>query len=110
MEWSDYLIRLGEAVGCAPRLVYLTSAQILAATPPEKTQGLREILSIHNAFSNSTLKRDVPEFMNLVQFEEGIRRTVAWMDATGTHADEEPPPWLSLLLQKAEGFLQELSS
>jgi hypothetical protein len=41
---------------------------------------LDEIFRVQGVYANTKLKRDVPEFRLTMPYEEGVRRTVAWID------------------------------
>ncbi|HVS54158.1 MAG TPA: NAD-dependent epimerase/dehydratase family protein [Opitutaceae bacterium] len=87
--WDEYITRTAAAIGApAPRLVHLPT-DFLLALAPERYVSLAEIFRFHGVYSNAKLKRDVPEFRLATPFEEGVRRTVAWIDA------HRPPPPLA---------------
>jgi nucleoside-diphosphate-sugar epimerase len=78
--WDQYTFRTAAALGApVPRLVHLPTDFLLAVDPVRHTW-LNEIFRYHGVYSNVKLKRDVPEFAPQVGYEEGVRRTVAWID------------------------------
>jgi nucleoside-diphosphate-sugar epimerase len=81
VTWDDYTRRTAAALGApAPRIVHLPTDFLLALDRP-RFVALEEIFRFHGVYSNAKLKRDVPEFRLATPYEEGVRRTVAWMDA-----------------------------
>jgi nucleoside-diphosphate-sugar epimerase len=78
--WDQYTLRTAAAIGApVPRLVHLPT-DFLVAVDPKRHVWLDEIFRFHGVYANAKLKRDVPEFRLEVSFEEGVRRTVAWID------------------------------
>jgi nucleoside-diphosphate-sugar epimerase len=80
VTWDQYVRRTAAAIGApAPRLVHIPT-DTLVAIDPQRFVWLDEIFRFHGVYSNAKLKRDVPEFRLTVPYEEGVRRTVAWID------------------------------
>ncbi len=80
VTWDQYVLRTAAAIGVpVPRLVHLPTDFLLTV---DRTRfiALDEIFRFHGVYSNAKLKRDVPEFHLTTPFEEGVRRTVAWID------------------------------
>jgi nucleoside-diphosphate-sugar epimerase len=89
VTWDEYVQRTAAAIGAPPpRLVHLPT-DFLLAVDPQRYVALAEIFRFHGVYSNAKLKRDVPEFHLPTPYAEGIRRTVAWIDAHGKKAS--PP-------------------
>lgn len=79
--WRDYYERVATAVGGTANLVPVPTDVLVKALPAEKSFFLDKILRYPGWFSNAKLKRDVPEFQPELTLEEGVRRTVEWLDA-----------------------------
>jgi nucleoside-diphosphate-sugar epimerase len=80
VTWDQYVQRTAAAIGApAPRIVHLPT-DFLLAVDPKRYLWLEEIFRFHGVYSNAKLKRDVPEFRLATSYEEGVRRTVAWID------------------------------
>lgn len=109
MDWRAFHERMARAIGCEPNILGLTTEQLLAGAPPDKSAMLREIFQYHGAYSSAALKTDVPEFADLVSWEEGVLRTVAWMDEAKVHAPVDAMPWVDELAGKGKAFLASLS-
>lgn len=88
VTWDQYALRTAAAIGApVPRLVHIPT-DALMAIDPKRFAWLNEIFRFHGVYSNAKLKRDVPEFRLTVPYEEGVRRTVAWIDR-----HNPVPPW-----------------
>jgi nucleoside-diphosphate-sugar epimerase len=80
VTWDQYVQRTAAAIGApVPRLVHLPT-DLLLAIDRSRYIVLEEIFRFHGVYANAKLKRDVPEFRLAMPFEEGVRRTVAWID------------------------------
>lgn len=80
VTWDDYTRRTAAAIGApAPRIVHIPTDLLLAVDRP-RYAALEEIFRFHGVYSNAKLRRDVPEYRSAMPYEEGVRRTVAWMD------------------------------
>ncbi|MDI1249966.1 MAG: NAD-dependent epimerase/dehydratase family protein [Lacunisphaera sp.] len=93
VTWDEYTRRTAAAIGAPPpRLVHLPT-DFLLAVAPQRYVSLGEIFRFHGVYANAKLKRDVPEFRLAMPFEEGVRRTVAWLDRHGkSPPDEDDSP------------------
>lgn len=104
VTWDDYTRRTAAALGApAPRLVHLPTDFLLALDRPRFT-ALEEIFRFHGVYSNAKLKRDVPEFRLATPYEEGVRRTVAWMDAHHQVVSADTDPFEDRLVEMWEKF------
>lgn len=80
VTWDQYIRRTAAAIGAPEsRLVHIPT-DLLLAIDRSRYVGLEEIFRFHGVYANAKLKRDVPEFRLTTPFEEGVRRTVAWID------------------------------
>ena len=104
MTWHDFHVRMAKAIGCEARIVPMSTAQIVAGSPKSASSMLSEIFQFHAAYTNAALKRDVPDFTNLLTWEEGVRRTVAWMDQEGAHQSASLYPWVDKLARATAQF------
>ena len=107
ITWDDYTCRTAAALGApAPRLVHLPTDFLLAVDRPRFT-ALEEIFRFHGVYSNAKLKRDVPEFRLATPYEEGVRRTVAWMDRHQKVVSADTAPFEDRLIEMWEKFSAE---
>ncbi len=110
MNWRTFHERMARAMGCEPNIVCMTTNQLLAGASNGAGTMLKEIFQYHAAYSNGRLKADVPEFTDLLPWEEGVRRTVAWMDEAGIHEPADSRGWIDTLAQHAKEFEVSLSN
>jgi len=80
MTWNTYHQQVAEEVGGTFDPVYIPT-EILAAVAPKYAGGLREIFAWPSIFDNAKIKRDTNYTGQTIPFREGVRRTVAWMEA-----------------------------
>lgn len=110
MDWRSFHERMANAIGHHANIVTMTTAQILAGAPADQTWMLREIFQYHAAYSNAALKRDVPEFRDLIRWEDGVRDTVRWLDDTKNHLDPTTQPWIDRLAEAEDDFRRSLKA
>lgn len=108
MDWRSFHERMARAIGREAVIVTLTTAQICAGAPADETAMLREIFQYHAAYTNARAKQDIPEFRDLLPWEEGVRRTVAWLDEMKLHEPVDKQPWIDALAEAAHTFEQSL--
>lgn len=83
MTWDDYTRRTAAAIGAPePKIVHIPT-DLLLTLQPDRLQPLAEIFRYHGVYSSEKLKRDVPAFRQKTPYDEGVRRTVEWLDAHG---------------------------
>ncbi|MFM1852209.1 MAG: hypothetical protein RIS54_1893 [Verrucomicrobiota bacterium] len=81
VTWDDYVRRTAAAIGAPePRIVHIPT-DLLLSLGHERLQPLEEIFRYHGVYSSEKLKRDVPDFRHKTPYEDGVRRTVEWLDA-----------------------------
>jgi nucleoside-diphosphate-sugar epimerase len=110
MTWRRFHERMAEALGVTATIVTMTTEQIAAGTPQGKAEWLKENFQYHAAYSSAALQRDVPEFRNLMKWEDGVRDVVRWMDENNLHEPAEAKPWVDELAAKARGFVEALGT
>jgi nucleoside-diphosphate-sugar epimerase len=92
VTWDEYVQRTAAALGApAPRLVHIPT-DLLLALDRKRYNALEEIFRFHGVYSSDKLKRDVPEYRSAMPYAEGVRRTVAHMDAHKKIAGFETDP------------------
>jgi nucleoside-diphosphate-sugar epimerase len=108
VTWNEYTERTATAIGAPkPNLMHIPTDLLLSLDRPQ-LEALAEIFQFHGVYNNAKLKRDVPEFTCPTSYEEGIRRTVAWMDKHNTIASAETDPFDDQLIQKWQTLSQSL--
>lgn len=108
VTWNEYTIRTAAAIGAPkPNLVHIPTDLLLSLHRPQ-FEALRDIFQFHGVYDNRKLKHDVPEFTCPTVYEDGIRRTVAWMDEHQTIVSADTDPFEDHLIQKWQTFTQSL--
>ncbi len=80
MTWNQFHAGVAEALGVPlPRLVHIPS-DVLAAIAPERAGITIFNFQYDTIFDNSAAKADLG-FAQTIDWVEGVRRTVAWLDA-----------------------------
>jgi len=108
VTWNEYTLRTAAAIGAPqPKIVHIPTDLLLSLDRPQ-FEALRDIFQYHGVYDNSKLKRDVPEFTCPTSYEDGIRRTVAWMDENQTIAAAETDSFEDQLVAQWEKFTASL--
>ena len=82
LTWDQYHQGVAEAMGVPlPRLVHIPS-DLLDQAVPELADWCLENFKFNKIFDNSAAKKDLG-FVYTIPWIEGVRRTVAWLDARG---------------------------
>jgi nucleoside-diphosphate-sugar epimerase len=108
MTWRVFHERMAEALGLEAKLVTLTTEQIVAGTPDGNAEWLNENFQYHAAYSGAALEADVPDYCDLMSWEDGVRDTVAWMDANDIHEAPDAKPWVDTLVKSSGEILDRL--
>lgn len=109
MTWRRFHERMAAAIGVEANIVAMTTEQIAAGTPGGKAEWLKENFQYHAAYSNAALKADMPEFCDLMTWEDGVRDVVRWMDENGLHEAADAKPWVDTLAAKARECVGSLA-
>lgn len=107
VTWDEYTRRTAAAIGApAPRIVHIPT-DVLLALDKARYNALEEIFRYHGVYSNEKIRRDIPEYRSAMPYEEGVRRTVAWMDQHGKVTSAATDPFEDRLVEKWEKFVRE---
>ena len=85
MTWNTYHEQVAEVVGGAYHPVYIPT-DILIQVAPHYSGGTKDIFAWPSIFDNAKIKRDTMYTGQMIPWREGVRRTVAWMDANDKNA------------------------
>ena len=108
VTWDDYTRRTADAIGApSPRIAHIPTDLLLAIDRP-RYAALEEIFRFHGVYSNAKLRRDVPEYVPTMSYAEGVRHTVAWMDAHQKIAAAESDPQEDRLVSAWDALSREL--
>lgn len=80
MTWNTYHEQVAEVVGGTFDPVYIPT-EILSEVASKYAGGTKEIFAWPSIFDNAKIKRDTEYTGQTIPFREGVRRTVAWMEA-----------------------------
>ncbi|MCX7848399.1 MAG: NAD-dependent epimerase/dehydratase family protein [bacterium] len=101
MTWDGYHQTVARAIGAPePRLVHIPTEVLCAAD--ERAIVCRENFQFNNIFDTSAARRDLG-FAYTIAFEEGVRRTYAWLEAHGAIESSETDPAYDRLVAAWEG-------
>ncbi|MGC8626889.1 MAG: SDR family oxidoreductase [Acidimicrobiales bacterium] len=84
LTWDQIYRYLADACGAEAHLLHVPTDALVAADPGQEGSLLGDKIYC-TVFDNSKLRRLVPDFAAKVPFAEGIRETVAWLDAHPEH-------------------------
>lgn len=108
VTWDEYTRRTAAVVGAPePRLVHVPTDLLLAVAPARYREALGEIFRYHGVYSNTKLKQHVPAYRPATRYEDGLRRTVAWMDEHGTIAAADTDDFEDRLVARWDAFTRE---
>lgn len=80
--WDQYTQRTARAIGAPePEIVHIPTDTLLKFRTDNYFTGLAEIFRYHGVYANAKIHRDIPEYHSATRFENGVRNTVAWLDA-----------------------------
>ena len=88
--WNQYHQRVADIAGGTFNPVYVPT-DTLREVAPQLSGGTYEIFEWPSVFDNGKLKRDTDYAGQTVSFEEGTRRTLAWLEENGKlkNSDED---------------------
>ncbi len=104
VTWDDYTRRTAAAIGAPPPQIVHIPTDFLLAVDRKRFVALEEIFRFHGVYSNAKLRRDVPAYRSATPYAEGVRRTVAWMDAHHKVVPAESDPFEDRLVEAWEKF------
>jgi nucleoside-diphosphate-sugar epimerase len=89
--WNQYYRTVAQALDAPdPDLIHIPT-DLLAEVANERCRALQEHFRLTPTFDNAKARKDL-EFEYTVPWEQGIRRTVAWMDNNESYACESQEP------------------
>ena len=80
LSWNQVHEAIARALSVAPRLVHVPS-EFIAKIDARRGASLLGDKAWSLVFDNSKLRRVLPDFRAAVRFEDGIRASIAWLDA-----------------------------
>ncbi len=86
--WNQYHAQVAEVCGGTFDPVHI-STDTLREAAPHWSGSTYEILEWPSVFDNSKIKRDTNYTGQTINFREGVRRTLAWLEGKGQIADSD---------------------
>jgi nucleoside-diphosphate-sugar epimerase len=92
LTWNRYHETVAEALGVpTPRMVHIPTS-LLGKVAPRHAEFIVNDLQFVNIFDTSAAHRDL-NFRYTIPFVEGVRRSVAWLDANQSMANSDADPF-----------------
>ena len=91
MTWNAYYRGIAEAMGAPPPELVHIPTDLLAAAAPKRAGVCAFNFQFNNIFDNTRACADLG-FQYAVPWVEGVRRTVAWLDANHRIGDSDEDP------------------
>ena len=88
MTWNQYHEQVTEVVGGTFTPVHIPTDTLREAAP-NWTVGTYEIFQWPSIFDNAKIKRDTNYTGQTINFKEGVKRTVAWLEGENKIADSD---------------------
>jgi nucleoside-diphosphate-sugar epimerase len=109
LSWNQIYDCIGNALGVKPNIVHIPS-ETLAKAHGDYTGGLLGDKAHTVIFDNSKVKRLVPGFTATVRFDQGVRRTLSFIES---HPElQRPDPvfdaWTDQMIAAYEAFENNL--
>lgn len=103
LTWNQIIETIGKVAGVEPNIIHIPS-DFINAIDPEIGEGLLGDKSSSVVFDNSKIKSFVPGFECTMKFEDGIRKSLAWIEAHPEYCevDEENNKIMDLIISKYE--------
>ncbi|MCK5458156.1 MAG: NAD-dependent epimerase/dehydratase family protein, partial [Melioribacteraceae bacterium] len=104
--WDQIIKTIGRVAGVEPDIIHIPS-DFINAYAPNIGEGLLGDKSTSVVFDNSKIKSLVPDFECTVKYEEGITRSLKWIEEHPSYCevDEENDRIMDLIIDKYESAL-----
>ncbi len=105
LTWNQIYEIIGDALGVKPKLVHIPS-ETLAKAHFDYVGGLLGDKAHTVIFDNTKIKRLVPEFKATIRFDQGVRRTLSYIEAHPEHqiVDPEFDEWMDRMIETYEAY------
>lgn len=104
--WDQIIKTIGRVAGVEPNIIHIPS-DFINAYAPNIGEGLLGDKSTSVVFDNSKIKKFVPDFECTVKYEEGITRSLKWIEEHPVccEVDEENNRIMDLIIDRYESAL-----
>jgi nucleoside-diphosphate-sugar epimerase len=105
LTWNQIYEIIGDALGVKPKLVHIPS-ETLAKAHFDFVGGLLGDKAHTVIFDNTKIKRLVPEYKATVRFDQGVRRTLSYIEQHPEYqiADPEFDTWVDQMIEAYEAY------
>lgn len=112
LSWNQIYESLARALGVELKAVYMSSEFLAAVSDYDLEGNLTGDKAVSVIFDNAKLRRAVPGFHAKVRFDEGIRRTVAYVLAHPEYQLEDPEfdAWCDRVIAVRKKAIAELKN
>jgi len=107
MTWDELHRQTAEVVGGAFHPVHIP-AEVLHQAAPGMAGGTYEIFAWPSVFDNTKIKRDTAYTGQTISFQDGLRRTLAWLEANHKLKDSQDNDYEDQLIAAWQSASQSL--
>ena len=108
MTWNQYAAYIAVAMGAPPPTIVHIPTDMLMKIAPKRAGVCAINFQFDNIFDNHAAHADLA-FRYTIPFVEGVRRTIAWLDANDGFADSDAEPFDDRLIQAWESLGAQLA-
>jgi nucleoside-diphosphate-sugar epimerase len=109
LTWNEYHRQVAAAMGAPePTLVHIPTDLLYRALPQE-AEWCKVNFQYDNIFSNQAAAADL-RYEYTIPWQEGVRRSVDWLDGQGRITAADEPPFYERLLRSWERLGQDLAA
>lgn len=109
LTWNAYYAGVAQALNvAAPRIVHIPT-DLLMQIAPDRMAVVEQNFQGNNIFDNTAARTDLG-FRYTIPWVEGVRRTVAWLDANGTIFNSDDDPFDDQLIAAWERLSRSLTA
>lgn len=111
LTWDQIFNTIGKVIGVEPNIVHIPT-DFINAYAPQIGEGLLGDKATSIVFDNSKIKGLVPEFNCTVKYEEGIRKSLNWLEVHPKYCeiDNENDKIIDMIIAKYETALPQIKN
>ena len=107
ITWNQYSERVAIALGApSPKIVHIPT-DLLVKLSPERCMITYNNFQGNNVYDNSAARRDI-DFRYSVSWVEGVKRTVAWLDANHRIENSDEDPFDDQVIEAWEKYTSQM--
>jgi nucleoside-diphosphate-sugar epimerase len=108
VTWNQLTAKVAEAMGAPPPEIVHIPTDILARIAPHRAQLSVENIQYPNVHDTSSARADLG-FRYTISIVEGMRRTIAWLDAHGLIEDSSADPCYDAMIAAWHGAIATIA-